>query len=140
VVKKILSSVPRQSTGLRLSPGRGRSHMGFDAAVYGWGRGSGVFSTCARSFLNTMPGGCLTPRRSSFFRSRINWIKDGDANTALFHGHARYRKGKNLITKINDAAGNTFTAHDDIADQFFGFFNGLLGYYEERIFLLIWML
>jgi hypothetical protein len=42
VVKKIPSSVPRQSTGLRLSPGRGRSHMGFDAAVYGWGRGSGV--------------------------------------------------------------------------------------------------
>jgi hypothetical protein len=39
VVKKIPSFVPRQSTGLRLSPGRGRSHMGFDAAVYGWGRG-----------------------------------------------------------------------------------------------------
>jgi hypothetical protein len=28
--------------------GRGRSHMGFDAAMYGWGRGSGVFSTCVR--------------------------------------------------------------------------------------------
>jgi hypothetical protein len=48
VVKNIPSSVPRQSTGLRLSPGRGRSHMGFDAALYGWGRGSGVFSTCVR--------------------------------------------------------------------------------------------
>jgi hypothetical protein len=48
MVKKIPSSVPRQSTGLRLSPGRGRSHMGFDAAVYEWGRGSGVFSTCVR--------------------------------------------------------------------------------------------
>jgi hypothetical protein len=48
VVKKIPSFVPRQSTGLRLSPGHDRSHMGFDAAVYGWGRGSGVFSTCVR--------------------------------------------------------------------------------------------
>jgi hypothetical protein len=48
VVKKILSSVPRQSTSLRLSPDRGRSHMGFDAAVYEWGRGSRVFSTCVR--------------------------------------------------------------------------------------------
>jgi hypothetical protein len=52
VLKKIPSSVPRQSTDLRLSPGRGRSHMGFDAAVYGWGRGSGVFSTCVRRFFS----------------------------------------------------------------------------------------
>ena len=47
-VKKIPSFVPRQSTGLRLSPGRGRSHMGYGVVVYGWGRGSGVFSTCVR--------------------------------------------------------------------------------------------
>jgi hypothetical protein len=42
VVKKNPSSVPRQSTGLRLSSDRGRSHMGFDAAVYGWQGGAGV--------------------------------------------------------------------------------------------------
>jgi hypothetical protein len=42
------SSVPRQSTCLRPGLGRGRSHMGYGAAVYGWGRGSGVFSTCVR--------------------------------------------------------------------------------------------
>jgi hypothetical protein len=36
VVKQIPSFVPRQSTGLRLSPDHGRSHMGFDVAVYGW--------------------------------------------------------------------------------------------------------
>jgi hypothetical protein len=46
VVKKIPSSVPHQSTGLRL--GLGRSHMGYGAAVYGWGKGSRVFSTCVR--------------------------------------------------------------------------------------------
>jgi hypothetical protein len=49
VVKKISLSVPRQSTGLRLGLGRGRSHLGFDATVYGWGKDSGVFSTCVRS-------------------------------------------------------------------------------------------
>jgi hypothetical protein len=49
VVKKIPSFVPHQSTGLRPCLGCGRFHMGCGAAVYGWGRGSGVFSTCVRS-------------------------------------------------------------------------------------------
>jgi hypothetical protein len=47
-VKKILSPVPHQSIGLR--PGCGRSPIGYDADVYGWGRGSGVFSTYVRSY------------------------------------------------------------------------------------------
>jgi hypothetical protein len=41
VVKKIPSSVSRQSTGLKPGLGRGRSHMSYSAALYGWGRGSG---------------------------------------------------------------------------------------------------
>jgi hypothetical protein len=63
VVKKIHSSVPRQSTGLRLSPGRGRSHMGFDAAVYEWDRGSGGFlDLCENvSFLIQYSGAVLPP-------------------------------------------------------------------------------
>jgi hypothetical protein len=42
VVKKISSSIPRQSTGLRLAS----SHECCDSAVYGWGRGSEIFSIC----------------------------------------------------------------------------------------------
>jgi hypothetical protein len=63
VVKTIPSSVPRQSTGLRLSPGHGRSHMGFDAAVYGWGRGSGGFlDLCEKVFfLIQCPGAVIPP-------------------------------------------------------------------------------
>jgi hypothetical protein len=38
-VKKIPSSVSRQSTGLRPGPGPGCSHMGYGADVYGWDRG-----------------------------------------------------------------------------------------------------
>jgi hypothetical protein len=86
---------------------------------------------------NTLKKHCLAlsslRRTIARLRSRISWIKDGDANSALFHAHARYRKGKNLITKITDAAGNTFTTHDDIADQFFGFFNGLWDLEEQNI-------
>jgi len=40
-------------------------------------------------------------RTISRLRSRINWLKDGDANTRLFHQHARYRKKKNFIPKLH---------------------------------------
>jgi hypothetical protein len=43
--------------------------MGYSVTVYGWGRGSGVVSTCVRSFLNTIPVGCLTSCTSSFFNT-----------------------------------------------------------------------
>ena len=33
-------------------------------------------------------------------RSRIRFLKDGDANTALFHSQARFRKRKNFISKL----------------------------------------
>lgn len=35
-------------------------------------------------------------------RSRIDWLAEGDANTKFFHSQARYRKRKNLITKIRE--------------------------------------
>jgi hypothetical protein len=62
---KIPSSILLQSTGLR--PGLGRSHMGYGAAVYGWGRDSGGFSTCVRrsSYFNAR--GLSYPCMSSFF-------------------------------------------------------------------------
>jgi hypothetical protein len=41
VVLKIPSSIRRQSTGLRPSPSRSRSHMGYGATMYGWGRSLG---------------------------------------------------------------------------------------------------
>ncbi|WVZ94091.1 hypothetical protein U9M48_040028 [Paspalum notatum var. saurae] len=33
-------------------------------------------------------------------RSRILYIREGDANTSFFHQHARYRKKKNFIAKL----------------------------------------
>jgi hypothetical protein len=35
-------------------------------------------------------------------RSRLNWLKEGDANTSYFHHHTRYRNRKNFIAKVKD--------------------------------------
>jgi hypothetical protein len=61
VIKQIPSPVPRQSTGLRPGPGRGRSHMGYGAAVYGWDRSSVVFSTCVRRSYYNAVGAVIIP-------------------------------------------------------------------------------
>lgn len=46
----------------------------------------------------------------SRLRSRINWLKVGDANTKLFRMHARYKKIKNFIAKLV-SGNNTYTNH-----------------------------
>jgi hypothetical protein len=60
-------------------------------------------------------------------RSRICWLKDGDANTALFHSHARYRKAKSFIPRIVSEDGTVCTAQEEKADLFTDFYMNLLG-------------
>ena len=64
-------------------------------------------------------------------RSRIGWLKDGDANTALFHSQARYRKRKNFISKLV-SEDQVLTSHNDKAVAVFEFYNKLLGTSEQR--------
>jgi hypothetical protein len=59
-LKKILSTVPWQSTCLRPSSGRGHSHMSYSVVAFGWDEGSGVFQPMW-GLLNTMAEGYLTP-------------------------------------------------------------------------------
>jgi len=64
-------------------------------------------------------------------RSRISWLRDGDANTKLFHLHARHRKRKNFIGKI--VAGEQIcTSHEDKAAAIDDFYENLLGSCPDR--------
>jgi hypothetical protein len=68
VVNKIPSSIQRQSTGLRLGPGHSRSHIGFDVAVYRWGRGSRFSRPMWEGIhINAILRGCLTPAGRIFY-------------------------------------------------------------------------
>jgi hypothetical protein len=59
-------------------------------------------------------------------RSRINWLKEGDANSRLFHQHARYRKKKNFIPKLADG-DRIITSHEDKAAAVLDFYDNLIG-------------
>ena len=59
-------------------------------------------------------------------RSRIRFLKDGDANTTLFYSQARFRKKKNFISKlVRD--DEVITTQEGKQDVFFDYFEGLLG-------------
>jgi hypothetical protein len=64
-------------------------------------------------------------------RSRITWLIEGDANTSLFHSHARYRKKKKFISKLV-YEGRTVTSHEEKAQMLLNFYSNLIGSRERR--------
>jgi hypothetical protein len=58
--------------------------------------------------------------------SRIQWLREGDANTRFFHIQDRHRKGKNFISRLVGDNG-ICTSHDDKARLIHEFYEGLLG-------------
>ena len=65
-------------------------------------------------------------------RSRIGLLKEGDANTSLFHAHARHHKRKNFIAKITTVEGTILTKHEEKEQHIFDFYNSLLGSSTDR--------
>ncbi|XP_026383730.1 uncharacterized protein LOC113279243 [Papaver somniferum] len=58
-------------------------------------------------------------------KSRLNWIKDGAANTAFLHANLKVRKTRNLISELEFGDGNVITNQSEIADA-------LVKYYKEK--------
>jgi hypothetical protein len=65
-------------------------------------------------------------------RSRITWLAKGDANTAFFHLHAKYRKGKNFIGNLLSDDGLIKSRHEDKEETISDFFHNSLGCSSDR--------
>jgi hypothetical protein len=61
--------------------------------------------------------------------------KEGDANTAYFHQHSRFRKKKNFIAKFQ-IEDSLLVSQEGMQEATFDFFSNLLGCAEERTFSL----
>lgn len=64
-------------------------------------------------------------------RPRIGWLKEGDANTGLFHLHAQHRKRKNFIARLT-TEDQIATSHEDKAEVLLDFYTNLIGTREQR--------
>jgi len=63
--------------------------------------------------------------------TRINWLSDEDANTALFHAQARYCKQQNFVAQIV-ANGQVYTEQVQKAGIIDEFYFSLLGQNAAR--------
>ena len=66
-------------------------------------------------------------------RSRILYLREGDANTSFFHQQARFRKKKNFIAKLQ-VEDRLVTSQEDKQEAVLNFYDKLLGTAEERNF------
>uniref|UniRef100_A0A6V7QQE7 Reverse transcriptase domain-containing protein n=1 Tax=Ananas comosus var. bracteatus TaxID=296719 RepID=A0A6V7QQE7_ANACO len=59
-------------------------------------------------------------------RSRIQWLKVGDAKTKFFHQKVKARRNKNFISRLSNGS-TTLSSPEPIAEHLFSFFRNQLG-------------
>jgi hypothetical protein len=65
-------------------------------------------------------------------KSRIRYLRDGDANTKFFHLQACHRKRKSYIPTLLHE-GRTFTSEEAKSEAVFDYYNSLLGTRFHRL-------
>ena len=65
-------------------------------------------------------------------KSRINWLKLGDRNTAFFHHSMRRRQNRNCITSVKLENGSFSREEEDIKTGYVEFFKRLYGSQRSR--------
>uniref|UniRef100_A0A803PGT5 Uncharacterized protein n=1 Tax=Cannabis sativa TaxID=3483 RepID=A0A803PGT5_CANSA len=65
-------------------------------------------------------------------KSKVQWLKDGDENTAIFHASIRTRRAANRIYSITDMEGHWTDQPKEVSKAFLNYYNDLLGTKMER--------
>ncbi|CAN0860154.1 LINE-1 retrotransposable element ORF2 protein [Linum grandiflorum] len=58
-------------------------------------------------------------------RARMDWLKDGDKNTKVFHAKATKRRKKNTIKRLRDDQGRLFVGQSEVTECLLTFFSDL---------------
>jgi hypothetical protein len=78
-----------------------------------------------RRFRNELKLKCLglasLERTLARTRSRVTFLREGDANTKLFHAQASYKTKKKLIVRLEDD-DDTAVTHDEKEDMLYRHF------------------
>lgn len=61
-------------------------------------------------------------------KAKMDWLREGDENTKLFHQSIKARKVENQVFRINDKNGCWHDTSDFVAEAFLGYYKKLLGY------------
>jgi len=105
-LKKISLSISRQNTCLRPSHGHDRTHMGYGATVYGWGRGLGGSFNLHFLMQCPCPEGCLTPAGEFFYLITYhNTIRAAYPNATKV-GRMRSFRARNIQSKADQSTRN----------------------------------
>lgn len=59
-------------------------------------------------------------------KSKVQWLKEGDSNTAYFHKVVKSRINRNKVEVVEDMQGNQFVGNE-VASQFVKHFEDMLG-------------
>ncbi|GAV92217.1 Exo_endo_phos domain-containing protein [Cephalotus follicularis] len=73
--------------------------------------------------------GSAARNEETFFKqkSRIQWLKEGDANTAFFHRVVKVRQSRNHLARIKDVQGNWVEDEAGIIQVVVNHFTGIMG-------------
>ncbi|XP_062109857.1 uncharacterized protein LOC133821725 [Humulus lupulus] len=60
-------------------------------------------------------------------KAKINWLKEGDDNTSLFHQSLKQRRSTNTVFAVQDMHGQWVDTKDGVSKAFLSFYQKLLG-------------
>ncbi|KAK7243624.1 hypothetical protein RIF29_38430 [Crotalaria pallida] len=58
-------------------------------------------------------------------KAKVDWMREGDENSKMFHNAIKQRLYRNKILRIQDAYGNIVTGQDNITELFVSFYQDL---------------